>query len=264
MNFLRYISSQDYIHLDLKFSYKKHIYLKRLVALIAIITLPYISNITSIIVMLLIQITVIVIFQNLYLMKLFSLYKKVLFVSLNTIFFNHFINYSQYNNISISYISILYSFKIISLFYVKKFICKFNVYYIIYIVPEYIKKMIVLNTLYIIIYNNISIFFKTETISKTLYIGYKYISNLQINLYNIMIINILISNQILEKTIEKIHSSYLGIKIKSKANKRELMKYIIFYNTRLFDKILKDQNNLNITLWTRSINNKFNNKIYID
>nr|YP_010619262.1 hypothetical protein orf264 [Amplisiphonia pacifica]WAX03275.1 hypothetical protein orf264 [Amplisiphonia pacifica] len=264
MNFLHYISSEDYINLNIKFSYKKYIYLTQLITLLFLVVLPYISNITLLILICCIQITLLITFKHLYLIKFLASYKKVLFFSLNTIFFSYFTNYHEYANIYISNISMLYFFKIILSLYVNRIVCKLNIYYIAYQIPQYIKKMIVVNTLYIIICYNISIFIKSETINKTLYTSYTYINKLTKNLYNIMMINILISSQILEKTIDRINSLYLGIKIKSKTNNKEIIKYIIVHNKKLFDQILKDQNNLNITLWNRCVHNKFKNKIYID
>nr|YP_010618681.1 hypothetical protein orf264 [Rhodomelopsis africana]WAX02694.1 hypothetical protein orf264 [Rhodomelopsis africana] len=264
MSFLRYISSQNYIDFNFKFSYKKYIYSTALILLLFLITLPYVSYIILIILIFLIQIILVIILRNLYLLKLCTLYKKVLYFSLNTICLNYLINHNEYISISFSYIYFFYSLKIILLFYVKKFFLKFYIYYIVYQIPEYIKRFIVLNTLYMIIYYNISIFIKSEIVNTTLLIYYTKISNLKLNFYNIITINLLMSNQILEKNLENMNNLYLGIKIKSKTSKREIMKYIVFYNHKLFDRLLKDQNDLNIVLWIRSLHNKFKDTIYID
>nr|YP_010619455.1 hypothetical protein orf264 [Xiphosiphonia pinnulata]WAX03468.1 hypothetical protein orf264 [Xiphosiphonia pinnulata] len=264
MNFLHYISSSNYINLNFKFSYKKCIYSIQLITLLFLIALPYTYNTTFIILMFFIQIILIIVFRNLYLIKFLTLYKKILFFSLNTIVFNYFTNDNQYADIFIRYLFILYFFKIVLLSSVTTFIFKLSAYYIVYKIPEYIRKIIVLNILYIIICYNISIFIKSERINKALYIGYTSIIKFKIHIYNAMIINILISSQILEKIIGRINSLYLGIKVKSKTNKKEMITYIALCNKKLLDQILKDQNNLNITLWNRSVHNKFKHKIYID
>nr|YP_010618875.1 hypothetical protein orf264 [Deltalsia parasitica]WAX02888.1 hypothetical protein orf264 [Deltalsia parasitica] len=264
MNFLHDISSQDYFNLNFKLSYKKYIYLAQLITLIFLIFLPYIYNINLLILMVLIQLTLLTKFRDLYLIKLLSLYKKVIFFSLNIIFFNYFMNYNDDTTIYISNIFILYFFKIIFLLNIKTFICKLYIYYIVYQIPEYIKQIIILNTLYMIVCCNISIFIKSETINQLIYVGYKYISKLRFKFCNRMTINILISSQILEKIIDRINSIYLGIRMKNQGNKKEIIKYIIFGNNKLCDQIIKDQNDLNITLWNKSIHNKFKNKMYID
>nr|YP_009393297.1 hypothetical protein [Symphyocladiella dendroidea]ARW61859.1 hypothetical protein [Symphyocladiella dendroidea] len=264
MNFLHHISSQDYIDLNLKCYHKKNIYSIQLITIIFLMSLPYIFNIDLPILMFFMQITLAIVFKDLYLIKLFTLYKQLLLFSLSTIFFNYFVNYNEYTHRYINHLYIPYFFKITLLSYSKQFIYKLSAYYLIYQIPKYITHIIVLNTLYIIICYNISVFIKSETINKALYVSYTYITKVKVNLYNIIIINILISSQLLEKTIERINSTYLGVQLKTTANNKEIIKYIVFYNNKLFDQMLKDQNNLNITLWNRSVHNKFKNKIYID
>nr|YP_009399496.1 hypothetical protein [Dictyomenia sonderi]ARW69102.1 hypothetical protein [Dictyomenia sonderi] len=264
MNFLHDISSRVYINLNFNLPNKKYIYLARLVVISFLIALPYISNITLITFILFIQITLVIIMRSCYLIKLLALYIKIFFFSLNTIIANYFMKNNYFMHISVSHISFVYYLKIIPLLIIKRFILKFHIYYIIFQIPRYIKTIIILNTLYMIICYHITIFIKGEIINKTLYTGYKYLSTLKFSVCNKMIINILISSQILERIIERVNSLYLGIKIKNKNHNKEVIRYVIFYNRKLFNKILKDQNDLNITLWIRSIKNKFNNKIYID
>nr|YP_010619844.1 hypothetical protein orf261 [Symphyocladia marchantioides]WAX03857.1 hypothetical protein orf261 [Symphyocladia marchantioides] len=261
MNFLNRISSQYYINLNFKLYNKKYRYLIKLITVLLLIYLPYVCTITLIALVFFIQITLVIVLNNLYSIKLLNSYKQILLFSLSTMFFNYFVNYNNIHTISVY---ILFFPKITLLLFNRKLIYKLSIYYIVYQIPEYIKRIIILNILYFIIYYNISIFIKSETINKFLYIGYRFMDKLKVNLYNIVIVNILISNQVLEKIIERVNSICLAIQIRSTYNKKEIIKYIFFYNHKLFNQMLKDQNNLNITLWNRSIDNKFKNKIYID
>nr|YP_010619070.1 hypothetical protein orf264 [Pterosiphonia complanata]WAX03083.1 hypothetical protein orf264 [Pterosiphonia complanata] len=264
MSFLRYISSQSYINLNFKVLNKKYINYIRLILLLFLVSIYYTSNIVLFVLIFFSQIILILIFEDLYLSKLFILYRQILYFSLNTIYLNYLINHSNHNNLAFSNTYFIYSLKKISFFYVKKFTLKFYIYYTVYQIPEYIKQLIILNTLYMITCYNISIFIKSETINITLCIYYKSIGKLKLHLYNLITINILISNQILEKNIERINHLYLGIKIKSGSHKIKIVQYIFLCINKLFDKLVKDQNDFNIILWIKSINKKFKNKIYID
>nr|YP_010850417.1 hypothetical protein QQP83_pgp116 [Lophurella caespitosa]WGH13157.1 hypothetical protein [Lophurella caespitosa] len=265
MNLLRYFFSINYIKLKIKIFYNKYLYLITLLIFILLMVLPYISTNILIILIVFIKLIFIVLFQNLYINKLFRIFKSIFHFFLYTIIMNYFIDNNNFNQIAISNISFIYYLNIKLLMFNKKFIYKLYFYYIYYQIPKYLKQIFTINAIYIILLNAISIFIRNEKLNKTLLLTYVKINRIKLNGYNISLLNIIISNQILNKIIESITNIYLSIKVKNNNTlTKESIKSINCYINKFFNQLLKDENNISITLWIRLIKNKFKSKIYID
>nr|WGH13751.1 hypothetical protein [Lophurella pseudocorticata] len=265
MNLLRYFFSINYIKLKVKIFDKKYVDLTRLLIFIFLIILPYISLNILIIFICFIKLIFIGLFHNLYINKLFRMFQSIFHFFLYTIIINYLINENKFNRITISYIPFIYYSSIKILTSNKKIVYRLYFYYIYYQIPKYLKQIITINTIYLILLNDISIFMKSEAINETLLLTYLKINRIKLNLYNINLLNIMISHQILDKIIESITNIYLSIKIRqNNISTKELIKNINWYTNKFFNQLLKDKNNISITLWIRLINNKFKNKIHID
>nr|YP_010851406.1 hypothetical protein QQP88_pgp117 [Echinothamnion hookeri]WGH14343.1 hypothetical protein [Echinothamnion hookeri] len=265
MNLLIYFFSINCIKLRIKISYKKYVYFITFLIFTFLITLPYISTNILIILVCFTKLTCIGLFQNLYINKLFKIFQSIFRFFLCTIMMNYFINENNCHKISISYIPFIYYLNIKSLICNKKFIYILCFYSVYYKIPKYLQKIIIIKAAYIILLHDISIFIRSETINQTLLLIYIKINRLQLNLYNISLLNIMISHQILEKIIEIIGNIFLSIKIKqNNISTQELIKNMKWYINKFFNHLIKNQNNINITLWIRLIKNKFKNKIYLD
>nr|YP_010851605.1 hypothetical protein QQP89_pgp116 [Echinothamnion hystrix]WGH14543.1 hypothetical protein [Echinothamnion hystrix] len=262
MNLLRYVSAINYTNSIIKIFYKKYVYLITSLIFIFLMTLPYISTNILIILVCFTKVIFIGLFQNLYINKLFGIFQSILYFFLYTIIIHYLMNENNCNQI---YISFIYYLDIKSLIYNQKNIYRLYVYSIYYKIPKYLKQIIVINTVYRILLHDISMFIKSETINKTLLLTYIKINKLQLSLYNISLLNIMISHQILEKIIESITNIYLSIKVKkNNISTKELIKNINWYTNKFFNQLLKNQYNINMTLWIRQIKKKFKNKIYLD
>nr|WGH12762.1 hypothetical protein [Echinothamnion sp.] len=265
MIFLHYISYPNYISLKIETFYKKYIYLITLTTFIFLIILPYISINTLIVLRLLVKIIFIVLFGKKYINKLLKVSQQVLHFLINALIINYFIddnNTSQLSTISIFFI---YNLKTILLSYSNKFIFKLYFNYMYYRILKYLQKIIIIHGAYLFLFNDISIFIKHEKINKILLVTYVKINKIKLYSYNISLFNIMINNQILERIINNIKNIHFAIKIKkNNISKKELITNTICYTNKFFNQLLKDQNNISITLWIRCIKTKFNNKIYID
>nr|YP_009398035.1 hypothetical protein [Gredgaria maugeana]ARW67221.1 hypothetical protein [Gredgaria maugeana] len=265
MNFLHYISYISYINLGNKIFYKKYVYLIIKFTFALLIILPYMSINTLIILVLFITLIFIVLLKNLYINKFFIKLQEIFRIFLYTLFINHVINENNFNKLTISYISFTYYLRIISLIYNNKLIVQLYFYSISYKISNYLKKFFIINTTYILLFHSISIFIRNEVINKTLLQAYIEIHRLNLCLYNISILNIMINNQILERVIENMNNIHLGIKVKTNnILAKEFIQNINCYTKKFFNKLLRDENNINITLWIKFISNKFYKKIYID
>nr|YP_010850615.1 hypothetical protein QQP84_pgp116 [Lophurella hookeriana]WGH13356.1 hypothetical protein [Lophurella hookeriana] len=265
MNLLRYFFSINYIKLKIKIFYKKYVYLITLLIFIFLTILPYVSTNISIILILFIKLIFIGLFHNLYINKLFRIFQSIFRFLLYTIIMNYFINENNFNQIAISCIPFIYYSNIKLLMSNKKIVYKLYFYYIYYKIPKYLKQIMAINAIYIILLNDISIFIRSETINKTLLLTYIKINRIKLNLYNISLLNIIISNQLLNTIIESITNIYLSIKIKqNNILTKELIKNINWYINKFFNQLLKDENNISMTLWIRLIKNKFKSRIYLD
>nr|YP_010851209.1 hypothetical protein QQP87_pgp116 [Aphanocladia delicatula]WGH14146.1 hypothetical protein [Aphanocladia delicatula] len=265
MNFLHYISYISYINLENKIFYKQYIYLIIKFTFALLIILPYLSTNTLIILILFVTLIFIVLLKNLYINKFFIKLQEIFRIFLYTLLINHITNENNFNKLAISYISFTYYLRIISLIYKKKSIVQLYFYSMSYKISNYLKKFFIINTAYILLFHSISIFIRNEVINKTLLTAYIGINKLNLSLYNISILNIMINNQILEKVIENMNNIHLGTKIKTNnILAKELIKNINFYTKKFFNQLLRDENDINITLWIKFISNKFYKKIYID
>nr|YP_010850813.1 hypothetical protein QQP85_pgp116 [Lophurella mutabilis]WGH13553.1 hypothetical protein [Lophurella mutabilis] len=265
MNLLPYFFSINYIKLKIKIFYTKYVYLITLLIFIFLMILPYISTNILIILIVFIKLVFIGLFQNLYINKLFRVKKSIFRFFLYIIIMNYFINENNCNRIAISYIPFIYHLNIKSLMFNKKIIYRLYFYCIYYQIPKYLKQIITINTIYLILLNDISIFIRNETINKTLLLTYIKIKRIKLNVYNISLLNIIISSQMLDKIIESITNVYLSIKFKQhNISKKELIRNINWYINKFFNQLLKDENNISITLWIKLIKNKFKSKIYLD
>nr|WGH12960.1 hypothetical protein [Echinothamnion sp.] len=265
MNFLRYISYISYVNLGNKIFYKKYVHLIIKFTFTLLIILPYLSTNILIILVLFITLIFIVLLKNLYINKFFIKLQQIFRLFLYTLFINYFTNENNFNKLQIAYIHFTYYLNIISFIDKNKLIIQLYFYCISYKISRYLKKFFIINMAYILLFHSLSIFIRNEVINTTLLRAYIKINKLNLSLYNISILNIMTNNQILEKIIENMNNIYLGTKVKKdNIPSTELIKHIIYYKNKFFNQLLRDENNINITLWVKLISNKFDKIIYID
>nr|ARW60592.1 hypothetical protein [Polysiphonia sp.] len=265
MHFLYYISSTNYITLKTKLLKKKYLYLRITCILGLLIIIPYISSKILIMIVLLIEFCIMLILKNFYLTKITQAINNIFVFSIYNIIINYFINYNYCtnNNLIISYVQINYLFQVILFYCTKQIICKFCFYFIIYEIPQYMKKIIFLNTVYLLLLNDLLTFIRSEIINQTLLMAYTKLHQLKQEIFIINKLSLFISTQIVEHIIESINNFYLAIKIKNDVSIISLINYFLLYSNKPFNKLLQKQNNLNITLWSKNLQNKLNQEKYI-
>nr|YP_009392041.1 hypothetical protein [Periphykon beckeri]ARW60389.1 hypothetical protein [Periphykon beckeri] len=264
MNFLYYITSIIYIDLNFNRYYKQYVYLLILNSLVILLFLPYLSIKVLVFITIFIQVIMMLVFRNLYIIKLIKIFKKIIYFSLLIIMFDYCIKDKYNEHQSISNISIIYYLRIKILSCTKIYACKISIYLLCYTIYKYLKQIIILNGIYILTFYTILIFIKSETIQKAILITYITINKLQVRLYNTIILNITVSNQILEKTVEYTNNIWVGTQIKNSICTKTFITYISYYINKLYNQLVHYESHLNITLLTRYTQNKFNTKIYID
>nr|YP_009399701.1 hypothetical protein [Digenea simplex]ARW69520.1 hypothetical protein [Digenea simplex] len=178
--------------------------------------------------------------------------KYIIYLLISMYFTNN--DNAQYNNIKLVLL-LPYSLKIYTITSTVK-IVKFKLYYFIYLIPNYLERILELLTISNILLYFLLTFTKYETIIKI-------IINLLLKLYifrNVIfqeyIFNLLISSQYLERIFQNINNIHISIKVKSSLlTKLHILDYKNFLIQQL-NNFTEDKIYSSFTLWNRNLNNK--------
>nr|YP_009395367.1 hypothetical protein [Polysiphonia infestans]ARW64347.1 hypothetical protein [Polysiphonia infestans] len=155
--------------------------------------------------------------------------------------------YSKLSRIADNNIRFPYFFEFIS---VKNYVKNVKVYSIKFIVPNYIIKIIAINTLHIIITSNLFFIAKNEIL---LHDCKLILSNNKRNKNNfsLSLLTILISYEIIEKILNKFYDFYVGLRLKNYISLSNSIKYINCFTQNIIHQTIEESYLLIIVIWNR-------------
>nr|YP_009398241.1 hypothetical protein [Thaumatella adunca]ARW67427.1 hypothetical protein [Thaumatella adunca] len=253
MNLLKYISSNNYLNSPITILHTIENYKKVIFTFTILFILPYIYLNNLKIIFFLLIILLVNSYKKIFnLINVYYIILKGFIYIIYIILFTYFIDYKYQVNQKIS-ISLIYFPYSIILFILKY---KISVLYIIYYIPRYIEKLIILNVSQIILIKTMFTFTKYEIVTNIILDIYIKIRHLKFYKYYKNLLNILISYHLLEKIFRNINKIYITVKIKNNKYTKNTLYHSNYFIYKYIINLLEDQNYISLILWTRYINNK--------
>ena len=235
----------------IKFSFIKQ-YVIITIALILAIIFPQIA----LALILFVKFFFLIKFGTLYLIKIYKLNKESLKVCVYTLASTYFINNTENNKFKMSIINCPVFIKVLLSTSQVHTEIKVYLYFIFYYLPSYLKKILEVTLINIIILSDLSLFFTEEEKIKAFIKTYKCRKKAYKKKHTIYSLNLLNSNQVLEKIFFNIHNVYLGVKAKNIASQKMIISIIVCYLKVIFNYLLQDIYSLSITVWLKINHNK--------